>query len=102
MDIFLLEDDDAIAMGLSYSLEKFGTKVYYAHPYSSWERPINERTNREFRKFIPKGRSMNDYSEDEILSISDELNDTPRKRLGYRTPAEVFEEQLDRIYSLSD
>lgn len=35
---------------------------------------------------------MNDYSEDEILSISDELNDIPRKRFGYRTPTEVFEE----------
>lgn len=102
-DVFKsITSDNGAEFAKFTSFEKLGTKVYYAHPYSSWERPINERTNREFRKFIPKGRSMNDYSEDEILSISDELNDTPRKRLGYRTPAEVFEEQLDRIYSLSD
>ncbi len=77
------------------------TKVYYAHPYSSWERPVNERSNRLLRRFLPKGRSMNRYTEDEIRRFSDEINSTPRRRLGYRTAEELFDEYLDQIYSLS-
>lgn len=80
--------------------EALGTKVYFAHPYSSWERPVNERSNRILRKFIPKGKSIHAYTDEQILIFSDEINATPRKRLGYRTPEELFEEYLDIIYSL--
>lgn len=79
-------------------IEALGTNIYFAHPYSSWERPVNERSNRLLRRYIPKGKSMDNYSIDQILMISDEINATPRKRLGYRTPEELFEEQLDKIY----
>lgn len=78
--------------------EALGTEVYFAHHYSSWERPVNERTNRLLRKFMPKGVSMNSFSEEDILVFSDELNAMPRRRLGYRTPEELFEQQLDLIY----
>ena len=44
--------------------EKLGTEIYYAHPYSSWERPVNERSNRILRRFIPKGKSISKYSEE--------------------------------------
>lgn len=80
------------------AFETLGTKVYFAHPYSAWERPVNERTNRILRKFIPKGRSIHDFTAEHILMIADEINSTPRKRL-YCTPEELFDASLDKIYS---
>ena len=76
------------------------TKVYFAHPYSSYERGINERHNRILRRFIPKGADINKISEEELEIIEDLINGLPRKRLGYRTPEELFNEQLDLIYRL--
>lgn len=83
-----------------YALEKYGTKIYYAHPYSSWERGQNERNNGMFRAYVPKGVSIENYSEEEILMYADELNTRPRKKLNYSTPEELFEDYLDKIYAL--
>ena len=79
--------------------EDWGTEVYFAHPYSSWERPQNERHNGLFRAYIPKGTSMQNYSAEYILSAADELNSRPRKKLGYATPEELFDSFLDRVYA---
>lgn len=83
------------------NLDLGDTKVYYAHPYSSWERPINERSNRLLRQFLPKGRSMNGYIEDDIRRFSDEINSIPRRRLDYCTAEELFDQHLDQIYRLN-
>ena len=80
--------------------EALGTKVYFAHPYSAWERPVNERTNRLLRQYIPKGVSILDFSDEQILMFSDEINALPRKQLGYRTPEELFDDQLDLVYAI--
>jgi len=77
-------------------LEKWGTDVY---SYSSWERPVNERHNGLLREFVPKGTSIEKYSPMQILTFADELNGRPRRRLGYRTPEELFEAFLDGIYA---
>jgi len=74
--------------------EALGIATYFAHPYSSWERGLNENTNGLIRQYIKKGSSFDDLSEDEILRIQNQLNDRPRKILGYRTPREVFEEAI--------
>lgn len=58
------------------------TKLYYCHPYSSWERGTNENINKMIRRFIPKGAIMEDYSKDEILKIQQWINNYPRKILG--------------------
>lgn len=79
-------------------LESGGTRVYFTHPYTSCERPINERHNGLLRRFLPKGSLLEDYSRDEIGFLEDWMNQLPRKILGYRTPEEVFEQQLDLIY----
>ncbi len=79
--------------------EKYMTEIYFAHPYSSWERPVNERTNGMLRKLIRKGESIDCYTAEQIRQFSDMLNSTPRKRLGYKTPEELFDEQLDILYS---
>ena len=81
-------------------LENESTKIYFAHPYSSFERRINERHNRILRRFIPKGTDINKISEEELERIEDLINGLPRKRLGYKTPEEFFNEQLDLIYRL--
>ncbi len=74
------------------SLEKDSTaKIYYAHPYSSWERAINENHNGLIRRFIPKGESLNNCSLELIEFIENWCNNLPRKRLGYSTPNELFE-----------
>ena len=75
------------------------TKVYFTHPYSSFEKGTNERHNGLIRRFIPKGKCMRDYNHDDIAFIEEWMNTLPRKILGYKTPEEVFEEQLDLIYS---
>ena len=80
--------------------ESWGTEVFFAHPYTSWERPQNERHNGLFRAFVPKGTSMQNYSAEYILSAADELNARPRKKLGYATPEELFDSFLDRVYAV--
>lgn len=81
-------------------IESWGCKVYFAHPYSSWERAQNERANRIFRRNVPKGVSIDRYTSEQILSFADEMNDLPRKHLGYATPEELFDKFLDEIYSV--
>lgn len=80
-------------------LEDGRLKVYFTHPYSSWEKGTNECHNRMLRRFIPKGKSISDYTADEICFFADCINGLPRKIIGYCTPDELFESQLDRIYS---
>lgn len=80
-------------------VENWGTSIYFAHPYSSWERPVNERHNGLLRQYIPKGVSIENYSPDDMLHFADELNARPRKRLGYKTPEELFEAFLDSLYA---
>lgn len=75
------------------------TKIYFTHPYTSCERGTNERHNGLIRRFIPKGNRMDGYSSDEISLIEDWCNCLPRKILGYHTPEELFEQNLDVIYA---
>ena len=79
--------------------EAMGTSVYFTHPFSSWEKGTNECHNRLLRRFIPKGKSISNYSPDDILHFADLMNALPRKILGYHTPEDLFEKELDRIYS---
>ena len=80
--------------------ESWGIEVFFAHPYTSWERPQNERHNGLFRAFVSKGASMQNYSAEYILSAADELNARPGKKLGYETPEELFDSFLDRVYAV--
>ena len=75
------------------------TKVYFTHPYSSFERGCNERHNGLIRRFIPKGKLISNYDVDEISYIEDWCNTLPRRKLNYKTPQELFDRQLDRSYS---
>lgn len=67
-----------------------GVNVYFAHPYSSWERGTNENTNGLLRQYMPKGSDFSHLTNCQLASNIRQLNDRPRKCLNYRTPAEVF------------
>lgn len=75
------------------------TEVYFTHPFSSWEKGTNECHNRILRRFIPKGEPIANYSDDDISFMADWANSLPRKILSYKTPGEIFDEQLDLIYT---
>lgn len=63
---------------------------YFAHPYASWERGTNENTNGLIRQYFPKGMDFTSITQQEISHVMKRLNNRPRKRLGYLTPAQVF------------
>ena len=79
------------------ALEKEGTQVYFAHPYSSWERAKNERHNRMLRRYIPKGVSIETFSPSEVCAFADSINKLPRKILQYETPEAIFHRFLDSV-----
>ena len=70
--------------------EKLEMDLYFAHPYSPWERGSNEQFNGLLRMFLPKGTDFRHVSEQRLAGIEALLNNRPRKCLNYRTPAEVF------------
>jgi len=70
--------------------KKTGMLVYFAHPYSSWERGTNENTNGLIRRFFPKGTDFNKISKEQLKIAQNKLNNRPRKVLNYKTPAEAL------------
>ena len=81
--------------GLEFANHKAIAKIldcdyYFCHPYSSWERGLNEYTNGLIRQYFPKGSSFTDITPERIQKVEDKLNHRPRKTLDWRTPYEVF------------
>jgi len=74
--------------------KKTGMKIYFAHPYSSWERGTNENTNGLIRRYLPKGTDFNKIDEKKLLFIQKKLNNRPRKIIGYKTPNEIMDFEL--------
>ncbi len=69
---------------------------YFANPYHSWERGLNEHTNGLIRQYLPKKSVFIGVSKEEILMIQNRLNHRPRKALGYKTPYEVFFSEMSK------
>jgi transposase, IS30 family len=69
-------------------------KIYFAKPYSAWQRGTNENTNGLVRQFFPKGTDLANIPEHRFTTVQQLLNDRPRKRLGYRSPNEVLASRL--------
>ena len=61
-------------------------KGFFANPYHSWERGLNENTNGLIRQYLPKGQSFDELSDKDVETIMNKLNSRPRKCLGFKTP----------------
>ncbi len=70
--------------------EGLGADVYFAHPYASWERGINENTNGLIRQYFPKGTDFNQVTDAQVQWVMDRLNNRPRKTRGCKSPNELF------------
>ncbi|WP_203456893.1 IS30 family transposase [Legionella sp. MW5194] len=77
---------------MKWIAERLDASIYFAHPYHSWERGLNENTNGLIRQYIPKGSSFADLTQERILEITKFLNSRPRKSLGFVTPDDRFSE----------
>ncbi|MEA9602388.1 IS30 family transposase [Polynucleobacter sp. MG-28-Ekke-A2] len=71
--------------------------TYFADPFASWQRGSNENFNGLLRQYIPKKRALTTVTDKELRMIQDQLNNRPRKRLGFKTPSEVFTQSLNRV-----
>jgi IS30 family transposase len=69
-------------------------KVYFCDPQNPWQRGSNENTNGLLRQYLPKGIDISGYSQAKLNAIARRLNERPRKTLGFRTPAEMFNERV--------
>ena len=67
--------------------------IYFAHPYASWERGLNENTNGLVRQYFPKKCDFAKITQQDVQAVAAKLNNRPRKTLGFRTPNEVFFKQ---------
>jgi len=71
---------------------KASRRVAFADPYSSWQRGTNENTNGLLRQFVPKGMDILDLSPTALAFYTNQIDNRPRKRLDYQTPAEVSQQ----------
>lgn len=72
------------------------TYAYYCHPYTSCERGSNENANRLLRRWLPKGKSLKDFTPEQALELTRWMNNYPRQILGWKTPAQVFIESCQK------
>ena len=74
-----------------------GCPVFFCAPRSPWQRGTNENTNRLLRQYLGKSADLSAPSQSALTALATRMNNRPRKVLGWRTPAEVFEEQLQLV-----
>jgi IS30 family transposase len=93
--VFSITGDNGSEFAYHEEISKeLGTEFYFAHPYSSWERGLNENTNGLVRQYLKKGSDFSGITDDLLAEIEDQLNNRPRKSLGYASPNEVFMVQV--------
>ena len=95
-------DESATAEGLERSIlnKQVRTQLYFAHPYSSYERGTNENHNGIIRRFIPKGSDIGKEKKSTIRKIQDWMNNYPRKILGGKSPLEALIDELGNSFKI--
>lgn len=78
-----------------YISKRLDADFYFADPYCSWQRGLNENTNGLIRQYIPKGTCFSEYSDDYISLVQNKINRRPRKNINFRTPSEKFYASLE-------
>jgi IS30 family transposase len=78
------------AFGPSGIARELTAEGFFAHPYHSWERGLNENTNGLIRQYIPKRKDIDDLSDEDVVKIIEKVNNRPRKCLGFKTPNQLF------------
>ena len=91
-------DDHRYILTSQPALSKsLGLDVYFARPYHAWERGLNEQINGMIRWWFPKGTDFRNVTHAQVRKVEKFLNERPREKLGYRTPAEVMHEEIVRL-----
>jgi len=86
-----------------YISENTGMDIYFAHPYSSWERGTNENTNGIIRRFYPKKTTdFSTLNDNQLIAFQERLNNRPRKVLGYYTPNEIYQNEKNKLINNKD
>lgn len=100
--VFSITSDNGTEFAMhKYISKRLGALFYFAHPYSSWERGLNEYTNRLIRQYIPKKTDFKDINHLDIRKITMKLNRRPRKNLNYNTPGKVFLNNFENNVALA-
>lgn len=86
----LTSDNGTEFHGYKHLERQLGLRVYFAAPHHAWERGTNENTNGLLRQYLPKGTPLGTLTQPACDAIADKLNHRPRRRLGFRTPHEVY------------
>lgn len=94
-DVLTITTDNGSEFADFKYIEKWlDTQVFFAHPYSSWEKGAIENANGLIRQYLPKGMDFNDVTNDEITQVQYKINRRPRKKLQFETPKTVFYRNL--------
>ena len=100
--VFTITSDNGSEFAEHKSItQKLKTQFYFAHPYSSWERGLNEYTNKLIRQYIPKKQPFENYNNQYIKEIQYKLNRRPREKLKFYSPKEVFFASLNKKVALA-
>ncbi len=77
-------------------------QIYFADPYSPWQRRLNENTNGLLRQYMPKGSDLSIYSQEDLDAIALSLNTRPRETLVWKTPVVVYTKHIARLQLQAD
>lgn len=93
--VFTITADNGSEFAYHENISKeLNAEFYFAHPYSSWERGLNENTNGLVRQYLKKGSSFTGITDEHLAIIADQLNNRPRRSLGYASPNEIYANEI--------
>ena len=89
-----LTQDNGTEFALHHQLHEIGIQTFFCNPHSPWQKGGVENMNARLRRYLPLNAPVNIINQHDIQHLADKMNHTPRKCLGFKTPAELFFQQL--------